>query len=238
MKALAPVLALAIALLPAVPARAQELEPPLAPARFWVGLYGIGAQPAGEFDDFVDFSLGVGGQFRYQLSPDGPFALRLDLGVVNYGSERQRVPLSNTVGGRVTVDLVTDNNIFFAGAGPMFVPSHGSVRPYVGGLVGLNYLFTRSRVENRSDGEDIAAETNFDDAVFSYGADAGVLISLSSGKTPVLLKLGGRWQGGGEASYLREGGIIDNPDGSITFDPVQSRTNMVMFEAGVTVGIR
>src|SRR5436189_121988 len=65
---------------------------------------------------------------------DGWLALRVDASILNYGHERQRVLLSNTVGGRITLDLTTDNDIAFFGAGPQIGMPTGAVRPYVNGF--------------------------------------------------------------------------------------------------------
>ena len=38
-------------------------------------------------------------------------------------------------------------------------------------------------------------------------------------------------------TYLTEGDIQDNPDGSITLFPVVSEANLVSYRLGVTIGI-
>jgi hypothetical protein len=47
------------------------------------------------------------------------------------------------------------------------------------------------------------------------------------------LDLGVRYHRGGEASYLREGSIEDQADGSIRFTPLQSRTSHMVYLIGV-----
>ena len=41
----------------------------------------------------------------------------------------------------------------------------------------------------------------------------------------------------GSGEYLREGGIVDNPDGSITLNPIHSEANVVLIQIGVRAGI-
>jgi hypothetical protein len=196
------------------------------------------AQSRGEFADYVDG--GFGGQLHYihQLDRDGWIGVRADAGIVVYGYERQRVPLSSTLGGRILVDLNTSNNIAFVGIGPQIGVPDGRLRPYVNGYVGYSFIWTSSSVSGTGwDDEDFASTTNFDDWSFSHGVGGGVYVPLRGGPSPVSLDLGVRYRDNGEAEYLREGDIEDNPDGSITLYPVRSDTDLLTFHVGFTVGV-
>lgn len=194
-------------------------------------------RPQGEFRDNVKQGFGGDVHFLYQPGARGPLALRVDAAFLNYGNERMRVPLSSTIGGRITVDVNTSNNIAFAGIGPQLGVPDGRLRPYVGGFVGVNYLFTESSVQGRDDDLDFARTTNYDDATFSYGGRAGVYVPLRSGPSPISVDLGVVYQDNGEASYLREGDIRDLPGGGIELNPSRSDTDLLTFRVGVTVGI-
>jgi hypothetical protein len=195
------------------------------------------ARPQGEFSDFVDQGFGGDVHFIYQPGARGILGLRLDAGFLNYGHERMRVPLSSTIGGRITVDVNTSNNIAFVGLGPQIGLPDGRFRPYVGGFAGFTYLFTESSVEGRDDDQAFARTTNYDDGTFSYGGRAGLYVPLSHGHSPVSLDLGVIYLNSGEAAYLREGDIRDHPDGTISFTPSRSDTDLLTFRVGVTVGI-
>ena len=41
----------------------------------------------------------------------------------------------------------------------------------------------------------------------------------------------------GRASYLRVGSLLESSDGSITFIPIESETNLVTFRLGVAFGV-
>jgi opacity protein-like surface antigen len=143
------------------------------------------------------------------------------------------------VGGRIWVDLTTDNNIAFIGGGPQIGLPTGAFRPYVNGFVGVSYIFTESSVGGTSSGETFASTTNFDDASFAYGGGAGLYIPVSRrGRNPVSLDAGVQYRHGGQADYLVKGGITDYPDGSIAIDPIRSETNLFSFHVGVSVGVR
>ena len=206
--------------------------------RSYVGVELTAASPQGEFRDYVNSGWGGGLHYLVRADRDGWLALRVDASLLNYGHERQRVLLSPTVGGRISVDLTTDNNIAFFGAGPQLGLPTGAVRPYVNGFAGVSYIFTESHVGGSSGGDSFASTTNFDDASFAYGGGAGVYIPLSHRRNPISLDAGVTYRHNGAAEYLRSGDIVDNPDGSITLHPVFSETNLLTFHLGVSVGLR
>jgi hypothetical protein len=196
------------------------------------------ARPQGEFSNYVDQGWGGGIHYLMRLDPGGWLGLRADASLVNYGHERQRVLLSPTIGGRIAVDLTTDNNIVLVGAGPQIGLPTGTFRPYLNGFAGVSYIFTESSVGGTYSGETFASTTNFDDASFAYGGGAGVYIPVSRRRNPVSIDLGATYRHNGVAEYLRHGDITDNPDGSITLHPVRSETDLLTFHVGVSVGVR
>jgi len=54
---------------------------------------------------------------------------------------------------------------------------------------------------------------------------------------PILLDLGATFHRNGEATYLRKGSIQDNPDGSISINPIRSEANFITYRIGVSIGI-
>jgi hypothetical protein len=194
------------------------------------------AQPQGEFGERVDQGIGGNVHYIHALDRQGILAVRLDADAITYGHERQRVILSPTVGGRILADLVTTNNIAFLGFGPQLGVPNGTLRPYAHGFAGVSYLFTTSSLEGSASGEPFASTTNFDDLTFAYGGGAGLYVPLRRGVAPISLDLGATYRNAGRAEYLREGDIIDNPDGTVTLRPVRSDTDVLTFHVGVTVG--
>jgi len=196
------------------------------------------AQPVGEFDDYVDVGFGLGGHLLVRLDPAGVVSLRVDGGFVNYGRESKRVCLSQTVGCRILVDLVTSNNILFGSIGPQLAVPSGPVRPYVNGGIGLSYFATTSSVSGTSSSEDdFARTTNFDDVTLAWSAGGGLYIPLRIGATSLSIDLGARYLLNGEVEYLREGDIEDHPDGSITLHPTRSEANLLVWQIGVSFEI-
>lgn len=221
------------------PLSAQQTDslPPPGPSRHFVGGSVLVAQPQGEFRENVDVGAGLSAHYIQRLDAAGVFALRVDGGLLIYGNEHKRVPFSNTVGGRVMVDVNTTNSILTLGIGPQIMAPTGRLRPYLNATAGLAYFVTQSSVEGTSDNRTIANTTNYDDASFAYGAGAGVYVPLRRGAVPISLDAGVRYSRNGRARYLREGSIRDNPDSSITITPLESQTDLLTFHLGVSVGL-
>jgi hypothetical protein len=220
-------------------AQYERFEGPRRPSRAFAGIHLMATQPLGEFDDYIDWGGGVGGVFLYAFDRQGALGLRVNLGLMIYGHETKRVPLSPSLG-RIRVDVSTSNNIFVMGIGPQVMLPSGVVRPYLNGTAGLSYFFTRSSVEGSSDIEPFASSTNFDDATFAWSAGGGLYIPLRRGngrKNPVSLDVGAQYHANGEARYLREGSIREDDTGEIFFDPIRSQTDLITYRLGITVGL-
>lgn len=220
----------------AAPAAAQDAFPTDVP-RVYIGIQGVYARPVGQFGDYVKHGGGLNLSGTFPVTRGNVFALRADGGFIVYGSETRRVCFSATVGCRIELDLTTTNSIAYLNVGPQLMVPTGAVRPYINAAIGGSYFGTTSSVDGvDGNDDDFASTTNFDDITFAWNAGGGVLIRLSSGRTPVLLDLGVRYHGNGEVEYLKEGDIVDNPDGSITITPTRSEANLVTFQLGVSIG--
>lgn len=230
------VLVLLGAISAAAPVEGQQFDTLAAPNVFFTA-QAMYARPVGEFHDYVKHGGGVNLGVVWPVRTESPLALRADGGFVVYGSETKQVCFSSTVGCRIVLDLTTTNSIAYVNAGPQLMVPRGAVRPYVNGAVGFSYFATTSTVKGRNNGEDVASDTNFDDITLALAAGGGVLISLSRGKTPVLLDLGARFHRNGEVEYLKEGDIEDTPTG-IRYTPTHSEADLVTFQIGVTIGNR
>lgn len=232
------VLGVAAALLSAGAARAQE-PVRYGPARHFAGAGVLVAQPVGAFADNVDAGFGLGGHLLLGAVRNGALALRVDAGFINYGRTSREVCFSSTVGCRVLLDLTTTNDIAYGQIGPQVTLPSGPVRPYASAGIGVSYFATQSAVKGTSGNQDeFAHTTNFDDATFAWGAGGGIVIPVSAGRVPVSIDLGARYHGNGRVEYLREDGITDNPDGSITIHPTHSDANLVTYHLGVSIGLR
>ncbi len=201
--------------------------------------------PQGEFSDNVDnIGFGLGGFFGVAPS-SGPIIVGAEFGFLIYGNESRKEPFSTTIPD-VTVDVETSNNIVLGHLFLRLQSPVGKVRPYVEGLVGFNYLFTRTTIKNESLTDDeIASSTNFDDVTMSYGTGGGVMIRVYDGRNKrraegrkqidgVLIDFRIRYFSGGEAEYLKEGSIR-RPNSQVEYDVEKSRTDLLTFQLGVVL---
>ena len=234
----------AIAALLLVPslASAQQIErgpDPERPMRGAAGASFTYGRPVGDFLRYVDEGYGFDGFVRFCVVPNGILSLKLDGGFLIYGSETKRVPLSTTVGARILVDLTTSNNIAWMGFGPQLTLPVGPFRPYANAAIGFSYFFTESSVEGSDDAFDFANTTNFDDVTFRYGFGWGVVIPFpTTGNAEWGIDFGAMYHGNGQVRYLREGGIVDLPNGGIILNPIQSDANLLTYRLGFSVSFR
>lgn len=247
-------LALSVAaglLLAASPSIAQQsapVSPPAGPrpSRFTVGLDGVVMNPRGSFARNVDnVGFGIGGYALVHIDPRGILSLRADFAGAQYGSERKQIPYSPYFGSRVGLEVTTRNSLSWVGIGPELTIPLGRVRPYVNGSIAYARFSTVSDLEgngyddfgNYRSNQRLASSQNQHDGTSARAAGAGVHIPVGPPGWLADAHLGVRYYDGAEADYLREGSIVDNPNGTISFTPLRSRTPFVSYQVGVAVAI-
>lgn len=217
-------------------AQAQGLDVERGP-RAYVGLNLAVADPVGDFGRMVDQGFGLELEGRFPVVADGVLSIRLDGGFIIYGHESKAVCFPAPIGCRVGAELNTSNNIAFVGVGPeLAVP--GPVSPYIHAGVGLSYFATESSLDGLDDSESYFRTRNYSDLVTALRAGGGLRFRVGgTSHGPVLVDLGATYHRNGVAEYLREGDIVDHPDGSITLFPNRTEANLVVFRAGVSFGL-
>ncbi len=207
------------------------------PSRFTLGGGLLMSQPKGDLANNIDNGFGgdLYGLFRVDL--DGVLSLRADVGGAEYGSETLGAP--SVFGGRVGFEVETSNSIFWAAIGPQVMVPVGPIRPYGNVAIGVMDFTTRSSVRGTGDfqGETFASTENQSDNTRTWIFGGGLYIPLSGRMSLMSIDIGGRYFTGGEATYLREGAIRDNSDGTITMFPSHSKTDQVTWHVGVSYTI-
>ena len=201
------------------------------PPRGYVSLGLKGAQPLQDFADYIEAGFGFGGQVSHALDPQRIFSIHATVDYLIYGHDTERYYV---YGG--DLDITTSNNILSIGIGPQLMAPGPGVRPYVNGTYGFSYFRTGTELKWRYADEAVDSWTDFSDAVLAWTAGGGLLIPLGSGSRPIMLNLGATYHGNGEAEYLREGSITRDESGETYFTPIRSRTNMVVYTVGVSIG--
>jgi hypothetical protein len=194
--------------------------------------------PQREFRKNVE-RIGVGALINAGYAPEGtPIMIGLEVGFMNYGSSDRREPFSTTIPD-VFVRVSTTNNFILGHAVVRLQPNAGVFRPYIQGMVGFNYLFTETKIENENHlDQEVASSTNLSDGAFSYGGGAGLMFLVyrpdNGTVSDVFVDLGARYVFGGEAEYLKEGSIRSS-GGRVSYDVLKSKTDLLEFTAGVSV---
>ena len=216
-----------------VGAEAQQLRERPAEPRAYLDLNLMGANPVGEFGQFVPGGFGGEAGFRVRLGDRSPAFLRVDGGFMVYGFERFDVCLPSPIGCRVGADVTTTNSVGFLGVGPEIAAS-GRVAPYVFGTAGLSYFSTQSSLDDEWSGESYFNTRHYADLVAGLRVGGGVRVALG-GPGAVLLDVGAAYHRNGVATYLREGDLVDNPDGSVTLFPNRTEANFMTFRLGISI---
>lgn len=199
--------------------------------------------PQNEFDESIN-TIGGGinlyGLYRF---PRSPFGLGLDFNFNNFGRDTRDEPLSSTIPD-LKVRVENEYNLAQGFLVAKIQPTDGVLRPYAEGLAGFNYFYTQTSIENRGNqgDEPIATDTNFEDWAFAWGGGGGLMIRVLgrggfgtfNSQSPIgagYINLGVRYLNGSNAEYLRKGSIVIN-NGNVTYDTLQSRTDMLVIQLG------
>jgi hypothetical protein len=207
------------------------------PSRFTIGGGFVVSQPKGEFAENIGNGFGIDAYGLFRLDPAGALSLRADLGGSQYGSET--LPAGYIFGGRVGVEVETTNSILWAAFGPQLAIPVGRIRPYASAAIGVMNFQTTSAVRGTGQyqGETFASTENQSDNTHSWIFGGGVYFPFSGRLSMMAIDVGAKYFTGGKATYLREGSIRDNPDGTVTIFPLHSKTDQVAWHIGVSYTI-
>lgn len=200
----------------------------------WKGRFGLDfvvAQPVGEFAQYVDAGFGGSLHVVVPVEPSGVLGIRVGLDYIVYGHETEYDYYAG-----FPLEITTSNNILAASVGAQVTSPAGPLRPYLNGTVGLGYFFTQSSLSGRYTDEAFDSRTNFQDVTYAWTGGAGLYIPVTTGNTPVSIDLGARYHANGRARYLREGSIEETSGGGLTYTPIESETNLVVYQLGVSIG--
>lgn len=190
----------------------------------------LNTQPLGTLDTGPGIGLAVAA--AWALDPAHRIRLQAEMRGAGYGSERRRACLSETVGCLIQLDVTTSYTTFYFGVGPeLALPLFGA-ELILEGTAGLGSFAVTSSVEGVSDPEEenLFSTTNFQDDFFAWSAGGELRIPV--GRT-ISISLGTHYQHNGQASYVPEGGISLNPDGSLDIAALTGDANLVAITLGL-----
>lgn len=205
--------------------------------RSTVSLSFVQTRPVGALGRNIGLGYGLTGAFLLPLDRRGMLSLRAEVGAAEYGSDVMRTPFSESVGGRVEVNVRTINAIVPATVGLQLTMPTGPALSYLTAGVGGQLFYTESRVEPTSSGFALASTVNQSDAAPAWTVGGGIYLPIRVASARVLLDLGAQYIGGGRAKYLAPGSIADLPNGEIAITPMQSSTHLVLLRLGARMGL-
>lgn len=195
----------------------------------------IQSRPQGAFRQNIGFGYGADAAYLIRLDDAGVWSIRANVGVLAYGSESKRTPLSESVGGRVLVDVTTTNYIVPMSIGPQLSWPTGRFRPYVNAGIGGQAFVTESHVDGSDDWAPFASTTNHSAFAALWAVGGGVYMPVYEGSTKVEVDMGMQYLSGARASYLARGSIVDLPGAQIRVTPLESTTHQVIARVGLRV---
>lgn len=176
----------------------------------------------GRFHDFVKAAGGFGGYGTLPIALHGGLALRADLSVLFHDFETwSSFP-----------DITTKSYITTLRAGPQVAVSVGRLQVYGFGSGGFSYFATDAEFGSSCDCS--FTTTLRDDWTWATEIGSGVRVALGPSRSSLALDLGIRALRNGEATYVTEGGVTQNPDGSFTIRPHRTEAHLLVIHLGVS----
>jgi hypothetical protein len=194
------------------------------------------AYPQGDLElEIARKPLGMGLTFGVNLGKS-PLILGVDLGILNYGRDTSDEFLYGDP--EFDFEVIHSYNIFQGLAFLRFqLVNQGPLRPYLDGLVGINYFWTDTSIADDDLDEEVTIKVNHDDAAFTYGIGAGVMYKLGKQKRnrvkreEFFVDLRFRYIFGGKLEYLTKGSILVDEE-EVTYFVSESRSDLYTFQIG------
>lgn len=223
--------ALAALLILPVPALAQhhgDREPER--SRFSGSLSFMNTQPLGDLRTGPGF--GAAASAAWALDSAHRFRIRGDFRVAGYGHEERRVCAGGAIGCWIQLDVNTTYSNVYGGIGPEIALPVLGTELVLDATAGVGYFGVSSSLEGINDNESFGTTNHHDDAVFAWSAGGELRIPVSR---EIGIAIGTHYLHNGQASYVVEGGISQNPDGSLNVVPLNTEANMVAITVGISV---
>ena len=190
----------------------------------------LNTQPLGDLRTGPGFGLAASG--AWAIDPSRFFRIRGDLRAASYGHDQQEFCISETIGCWIRTDVNTDYTFAYAGLGPeVAIPLFLDAQLVLDATAGIGYFGVSSSLEGVDESASgFGTTTHHEDTIFAWSAGGELRVPLSP---TIALTGGAHYLHNGEASYVVEGDISRNPDGTLTVSPTVTDANMVAITLGV-----
>lgn len=205
------------------------------PGGFW-GINFVAATPVGEMATLVDKGFGLEFSVGAPMAAGGHLRMRVDLGAIVYGWEELfygycRFTCRVASGSNVT----TTNSIVYGSVGPEIVLARGDFEPYVHAGAGVSYFVTSSQLDDNDGYGSYLHTTNYSDTVLGWRFGGGFRFRVGQ---RTLIDVGVLKADNQVATYLTEGDVVDERDGSIALYPNRSDADLMSLRLGVSFAFR
>jgi hypothetical protein len=188
------------------------------------GSFGVNlvvAQPLGAFRRSGDVAAGL---TVFGVTSGGALALRIDGSWLAYDARYQGYGVS------------TLSQIGTLDAGPQLTIGSRALKLYGFATVGGSFFWSTASYQGCGCyGSNWLLNGHF---TTTTSAGGGILLGLSSGRTPIAIDLGVRVVRHDRVKYVPAGGLTQNPDGTFTATEVETPVDMRVAQLGVSIGIR
>lgn len=191
--------------------------------------------PQGEFANSLSRSVGAGGRFKFYYRPSAnrPFEIGLEMGFLDFGSERRN--FSKMVG-NLRHDYKLQANGYLGITGLLFrvqALEQPKLSPFVEGMCGFNFFNNSiTLTDEQAFNDDPDQRIVHSDRTFYYGINGGVKIRLKSNPKLGLL-FSCAYQIGGQAEYGDSPQI--DPNLKVIWNYKKSHTNMLTPQVGIWI---
>lgn len=207
----------------------------------WVfSIDGFGGIPVGDFRNYENGGGGAQGMLGFQLWRRQPAVLRVQAGGLLYSKVNAVVqqPVCDAFGCQIQEFQydARDHAMYFIHAGPEFMATDGTWRPFGYALAGYTFFsstanFPPSALIPNQPSENIFSSHNFSSV---YGAGIRHVTTHIGRENGFELSF--NVTRNAKARYLNERGVRENPDGSFTITPHQGAANVLGIHIGYWIG--
>ena len=224
-------IAVALLGLATLPLSAQDATKFPVSQRFSFGADFLTAHPRGELKQNAGTGFGFGGHVLAGADEWGIAGIRLDLGMVRYGMERNRYRCGNFC----YYEATTSNDIINLQVGGQLVMPRNMVLPYVGASYGVLWFTSNSNVETEDGNPSpFRHDVESGDATDSFMFAGGFYFPIGGAFKGLTANLGMRLFTGGYARYLTPKSLeYDETTSQYTVTPYSSKTEFLVVHLGV-----
>lgn len=228
----------------ALPASAQVIEsrlPKVTDQWLFSGSL-FGGLPVGEFKNHEDGAGGIALMLGFQPWRRQPLVMRADFAGMQYGNVNARAfqDVCDAVGNCWTEEVTysaRNHNMMFFQAGPEFMATDGTWRPFGFALVGTTVFSSRATVlANTPLGPDTETRNLFASSNLSTAYGAGVRRVTTKHGREGGFELSLRVTRNAKARYLTESGMNRRADGTWDVSPREGAANVLGIHLGFWVG--